>query len=245
MVIVTKGKTSDISIYDLWSVFDRAHFAIARLRELELAQHDLTIEQASILYVLTKLGGKATVKELENETMRQHHSILMLINGMAKTGLVYKVKDTDNRRYKITVTKEGQTIYNNVTTASIKESFAVLPDQCQVQLKNLLFALLVKSRELLGKPNDSLIEANREEGSSQHVPPVRELWVLLERARFAISRLRELELAQFGVTIEQASILNIITKNGGAVTAKDIEDVTMRQQHSISSLVNGMIKLAW
>lgn len=243
MAIETRGDTVNISIRELWSLFDRAHFAVARLRELELAQHGLTIEQASILYILTRLGGRATVKELENETMRQHHSISVLVNGMTRMGLVYKIKDTDNRRYRITISEEGQALYGNVTTASIKESFSVLSDQEQAQLKNYLFALLIKSRELLGKPNGRLIEITREEGFKQQVPPVREIWTLLERSRFAISRLWELELARFGVTIEQTSILNIITHSDGPVTTNVLEDVTMRQQHSISSLINGMAEM--
>jgi DNA-binding MarR family transcriptional regulator len=67
------------------------------------------------------------------------------------------------------------------------------------------------------------------------------MWSLLERTRFAISRLRELELARFGLTIEQASVLHILNTYSGACTLKDIEHVTMRRQHSISCLINGMV----
>ena len=68
-------------------------------------------------------------------------------------------------------------------------------------------------------------------------------WAHLERTRFACSRIRELELSTFGVSLEQTSILNIIQNNRGSITAKELQDFTMRKQNSISSLINGMIKL--
>jgi DNA-binding MarR family transcriptional regulator len=51
-----------------------------------------------------------------------------------------------------------------------------------------------------------------------------------------------MELAGYGLTIEQASILNILN-NRESTTAKDLENMTMRRQHSISSLLKGMMKM--
>ena len=42
--------------HDLWVLLDQAHFAVTRSRLLELAQYDLTKEQAQVLYVLKNLG---------------------------------------------------------------------------------------------------------------------------------------------------------------------------------------------
>lgn len=69
------------------------------------------------------------------------------------------------------------------------------------------------------------------------------LWKLLDQSRFAIARLRGIELAQFGLTIEQSSILQTLLENDGSLTTKQLEEETMRQPNSISILVNRMVKM--
>jgi DNA-binding MarR family transcriptional regulator len=64
-------------------------------------------------------------------------------------------------------------------------------------------------------------------------------WVLLDYTRFAIGRLRDMELAQLGLTPEQAAILNILSKYGNS-TIGEIADRWMRQHHSVSTLINRM-----
>ena len=76
---VTKTSSENLPLRELWSLMDRTGFAIARLRELELNKYSLTIEQSSILHVLTNNGGSLTIKEIENITMRQHHSVYALV----------------------------------------------------------------------------------------------------------------------------------------------------------------------
>jgi DNA-binding MarR family transcriptional regulator len=70
-----------------------------------------------------------------------------------------------------------------------------------------------------------------------------DLWELLDNTRFAIARLRGIELSLFGLTIEQSSILRTLYENGGPLTTKELEDVTMRKPNSISILINRMIRM--
>jgi DNA-binding MarR family transcriptional regulator len=70
-----------------------------------------------------------------------------------------------------------------------------------------------------------------------------ELWKLLDNARFAVARLRVMELAQFGLTIEQSQILRTLDENNGSLTTKKLMEITMRQPNSISVLVNRMVKM--
>jgi DNA-binding MarR family transcriptional regulator len=67
-----------------------------------------------------------------------------------------------------------------------------------------------------------------------------ELWRLLDHTGFMISRSREKELSRYGLSPEQAHILYILNKSNGATTIQDILKITMRQHHSISTLVNRM-----
>lgn len=67
-----------------------------------------------------------------------------------------------------------------------------------------------------------------------------ELWKLLDHARFMIGRLREMELAAFGLTPEQSHVLDILANSGGVTTINEIVRITQRQHHSISTLINRM-----
>jgi MarR family transcriptional regulator, 2-MHQ and catechol-resistance regulon repressor len=69
-----------------------------------------------------------------------------------------------------------------------------------------------------------------------------ELWRLFDHTRFMIGRLREMELAEFGLTPEQSHVLYILVKRGGATTINDIVEITQRQHHSISTLINRMTR---
>ena len=68
------------------------------------------------------------------------------------------------------------------------------------------------------------------------------LWMYLNTVRFTISRLRELELAHIGITVEQSSILQVLLDMGTSGKLKDLEYATLRQHHSISTIINRMIK---
>jgi DNA-binding MarR family transcriptional regulator len=230
------------SIRELWSLFDRTRFAIGRLRELELARYGLSIEQSAVLYIITNWGGSAVAKDLENSTMRQHHSISSLINGMNKTGLVRKVKTAGEKRFTIEITEEGHNFYSQATTVSLQETISVLSVKDRQQLIAFLVALLENSRRLLGLPQDESILITKNAGSYESLS-VHEIWSLLDRTGFAIARLRDLELANFDITIPQASVLHVLSDRGGSTNLKELGNVTMRQQHSISSLIIGMVKL--
>jgi DNA-binding MarR family transcriptional regulator len=69
-----------------------------------------------------------------------------------------------------------------------------------------------------------------------------DIWVLLDRTHFAVARSRLLELAQYHLTKEQAQILHEILLFGGSASMTQIASFTMRQHHSVSTLVNRMVK---
>jgi MarR family transcriptional regulator, organic hydroperoxide resistance regulator len=68
------------------------------------------------------------------------------------------------------------------------------------------------------------------------------LWRLLDHTRFMISRLRQKELDQVGLTPEQAYILDIMVQNGGTTNINHIAGITMRRHHSISTQIERMEK---
>ena len=68
------------------------------------------------------------------------------------------------------------------------------------------------------------------------------VWGLLQHSTALLSRARELELAQYGITMEQMSILHALLISDGAATIDEIAGIIVRQHNSVSTLVNRMSK---
>ena len=209
---MTELDTKALTAKEIWSLLDRTVFAISRLRELELGKYGLTIEQSSVLYILTNSkDGALTPGELENITMRQHHSISVLTSGMESCGLVKKEKFPDGKRIKVVITPDGLKHYQQTTIASLEESFSAINEKEWIRLSNIMTKLLVRSRQLLNINTALPVKIADETTNLRSGLHIHELWTLLDRTRFAVSRLRGLELAYFGLTTEQASILSIVS----------------------------------
>lgn len=68
------------------------------------------------------------------------------------------------------------------------------------------------------------------------------LWVTLARARDAIYRCREIELAKYGISPEQALILLIVRSLNNYATPAEISRHIFRRPNTVSVMVNGMVK---
>ena len=68
------------------------------------------------------------------------------------------------------------------------------------------------------------------------------LWVTLARARDAIYRCREIELAKYGISPEQALILLIVRSLNNHATPAEISRHIFRRPNTVSVMVNGMVK---
>jgi DNA-binding MarR family transcriptional regulator len=66
------------------------------------------------------------------------------------------------------------------------------------------------------------------------------LWAVFDQTRSAIVRSRELELARYGLTLPQASVLFTLHRQGGSATLGEISEQTVRRHHSVSTLVKRM-----
>ena len=222
----------------LWTLLDQTVFAITRLRELELAQFGLTLPQSSILHGIVEHGGAWTLQGLEKNRMRQHHSISTLVNRMVKIGLVEKARAPSGKRYLITISREGKRIFDRQTVASLTLSFSGLSAAEKVKLASCLVVMLEKARFLLGMSETTpllryLSRPARGQATQkiEFTKPLGDynLWVLLDRVGFAISRLLEIELTQYGLTLPQFTILSCLQENPGVITIQDLEYSTMRQ----------------
>ncbi len=240
-----------LSNYDLWALLDAAGFAVYRLRELELAEFDLTIEQAAVLGLLKAVRRGMTVGQIKDVTLRQQNSISVLTNRMVTMGLVTKERMPGDRDLTILITQEGRRLLRKIPATCLQEAFSELTEESKRELAQSLSSLYGNARSLLvpDKPpfmqyltRDLPAAPPAEEGNSDNTTSDYMLWSRLDSTRFAISRLRELELAPLDLSVEQASVLRILMNGVGSLTFKDIEDASLRQHHSVSTLVNRMTK---
>jgi DNA-binding MarR family transcriptional regulator len=242
-----------ITEFSTWMIFNLARNSVYRLRELELAQFGLTVEQSTVLYLLVSRRGSTTAKTIEYLTLRQHHSISTLVNRMIKMHLVTKKKSPDSKKFEILITKHGEDLHAKIPVSSMEMLFSSFKIKDKERLYVYLNTLLEKARDLLGlsfvPPFLRYIDAgdnskkNGEDYDEAKNPTNFELWMVFNRTRNSVYRLRELELAQYGLTVEQSAILSVLINLGGSTTAKTIEYLTLRQHHSISTLINRMIKM--
>src|SRR4030042_1661058 len=116
--------------FNLWRFLNHTAFMINRSRQKELAQYGVTLEQAQVLDILHQGRGMATISDIVNITLRQHHSISTLVSRMAMQGLVKKVRNaSDARPYNVTITEKGRALFRAITRDSITEIFSCLSER--------------------------------------------------------------------------------------------------------------------
>jgi len=69
------------------------------------------------------------------------------------------------------------------------------------------------------------------------------VWVLLHQARDVLHKVREREVAEYGITAVQSAVLFVIYSNEGKVTPTLISNWLLREPHTISSIISRMEKL--
>jgi DNA-binding MarR family transcriptional regulator len=135
--------------YDLGVLLERTRSAFSRMRELELAQHNLTPEQTAILHTIISKGGSATCEEIASDIIRQYHSVTTIVNRMLKIGLVRKEKKPNQKKFLVYITEKGESMYENVPRNSVEMIFSELSREEKRQLATSLQKLLNKGREIL------------------------------------------------------------------------------------------------
>jgi DNA-binding MarR family transcriptional regulator len=182
-------------------------------------------------------------------TMRQQNTISILTNRMIKMGLLTRVKKPGKKGYQIFLTREGKSQFKKIKMKAIDMTFSSLTEEDKLQLVRCLFPLYKQARSLLVVAHvPPFLQLISDEYESRMKDPEEDLsskkvWTLLDRTGFGIFRLLELEVTNLGLTMGQMRVLRILFDNGGTATYKNLESVTTRQRHSISTLINRMVKI--
>ncbi len=68
-------------------------------------------------------------------------------------------------------------------------------------------------------------------------------WILLDQARAAIARARELELGQYGLSVVHVTVLSYLVMKNRSLTIDEISRWNLREPHSVSTLISRMEKI--
>ena len=138
--------------YILWALIRQTEWVIFRAREVELALHDLTPEQAAVCFYINLIGNNPTPGELSRWMVREPHTISGLLDRMKKKGLVRKDKDTERRnQVRVVLTEKGQQAFDQGTKReSIHLIFSCLTEEEREQLKSILTKLRDMTLEKFG-----------------------------------------------------------------------------------------------
>ncbi len=134
----------------LWALLFQTRDIIAKARNLELNQYNLTGVQFTILFILINEDKPLSVAEIASLNMREPSAVLNLVSRMERMGLVKKTNTSSKGKLKIVVTEEGVSLYNSLTQLSLDMIFNALNEDEKRQLTSILRKLRVRGRELLG-----------------------------------------------------------------------------------------------
>jgi DNA-binding MarR family transcriptional regulator len=229
--------TDNMNNFELWGIMAKTCYAISRSRFLEISKIGLTPQKAQVLHIIEGSGGSILQNKISGIIMRRQNSVSDLVNRMVREGLIAKTKLPDDRKYLLIIGKKGREKYNKLTRQSIEMIFGVLTPRDRQILNLVLSKLLDKASSLL-KLEINVLSPGRDRREIS----VFDLWGVLARTNNAISRSRFLEIAEGGLTPEKANILYIVQINGGSIPQNKVSSVTMRRQHSVSDLVNRMVR---
>jgi DNA-binding MarR family transcriptional regulator len=120
-----------------------------RARQKELLPYHISPRQATILFILSNLGHKATLVELSKNTDRQINTLSQQITRMEKNGLVRKVRETPKSALiSFELTEKGRNTWKNSTKASSVETImSVLTEEERRQLIALLGKLVTSAEK--------------------------------------------------------------------------------------------------
>jgi len=136
---------------ELWILLSQAVQCIGKLRESELRQYGISLQQCSILFLINtviSMGKEARMHEIAALSLLEKHSISEIIQRMQKKGLVKKIKD--DLGVKVELTDNGlKTLELSLIRESTKLLFSSFSAQQTQQLKQLIKTLRDGAMDLL------------------------------------------------------------------------------------------------
>ncbi len=141
----------------LWFLLARARDAVYRVRQKDLGESGLTVEQSFVLSIIQSLvsqgmADKVTPAEISRRMFRESQSVSELLHRMERAGLVAKVKDLGRKNMvRIEMTKKGRDRFEaGMSAASIGRVMSRLSSEQREQLAPCLMIIREAALDDLG-----------------------------------------------------------------------------------------------
>jgi len=117
-------------------------------RTKELREYDISVIQATALFVVETLGEKATIGEIARWLIRQPNTVSEIIKRMEVKGLVIKFPDPERKRVMVELTERGiEACHQSKKRESVYKIMSCLSQEERQQLKLTLTKLRDRARK--------------------------------------------------------------------------------------------------
>jgi DNA-binding MarR family transcriptional regulator len=136
----------------LWQLMVRTDHIVVKLRQKELRQYGITMNEAVVLFTVTRLKKLATPANISRQLFWEPHTVSEQLNSMEKKGLITRIRDFDRQNLiRVEVTEKGLEAYSKSSRwQSTRKTMSVLTKEEQVQLWGLLAKIRENAMEELG-----------------------------------------------------------------------------------------------
>jgi DNA-binding MarR family transcriptional regulator len=129
----------------LWQMLARTSHIVAKVRQKELRQYGITMNDAIVLFTAVRLKNLATPANISRQLFWEPHTVSEQLKAMEAKGLIRKARDLERHNYiRVEVTEKGLEAYRQSSRhKSIQKVMTALSKDEQVQL----WVLLAKIRQ--------------------------------------------------------------------------------------------------
>ena len=146
----------------LWQLIARTNHILVKLRQKELRQYGITMNESVVLLTVMRLKDQASPANISSQLFWEPHTVSEQLKSMETKGLIRKIRNLERRNLiRVEITEKGLEAYRQSSWQQpIRETISVLTEAEQLQL----WGLLAKIRE-------RAMQQLELEGSSDLFPP--------------------------------------------------------------------------
>jgi DNA-binding MarR family transcriptional regulator len=219
---------------EAWVNLRRTNDMMVKARDLDLRRFGISHEYSAVLFLVHHLGRRATPAEIARQRYRRPHTISHVLESMGRAGLVERCRDLERRNLvRVALTPKGKAVFKHTRQPG---SLARMLGGFSADEVNELSGILLKLHQSAAAELGTAPQTRAFRGET----PDYRLWRHLRRTVDVMTRVRERELAESGVSIELASVLAVISRLGDRAIPAEIARQRYRLPNTISHVLIGM-----
>ncbi len=208
--------------------------------EARLFNVGITATQFLLLTTLQGNGASMTPTKISQASARSKDSITTAVDGLAKSGLVRRVRNIEDRRsIDIKLTPKGKEFCHQLLQPARQLASEMMSCFQREDIEEFLGLLQLLQRSLNGKTPEK--KEPTKIGEFDTSSPLLATHILLQTSDLALKH-AEARLSTVGITATQFLLLTTLQGNGASMTPTKISHASARSKDSITTAVDGLAK---